>query len=180
MHDDNDNSTGEKYARADGGRKRCCGNCAFYRQPSGTNHGIGHCPFSTIYKLYQSHPACINYEYSDRNGYRVCSLCGADISHRRGNATYCETCAENMKRGISAGSGDFRQKKAPKKKTDEQKNKITLLPGLTGAQIEAIARKYGMHYGTFTAAIRAGNIKVESIQKDIDQMLKRNKKSTKR
>lgn len=145
-----------------------CGNCVFFRRADSNAHGPGRCPFSRDPRLFPSHRACRNYERGKTLEIRVCEVCGRDISSRQNNALYCVECANNIRRG--------RSRAAKKEKVNREAcSGPALLPGLTGGQIEALARKYGMHYGTFTAAIRMGDIKIESLQRDINQMIEKKK-----
>lgn len=145
-----------------------CGNCVFFRRADSNAHGPGCCPFSRDPRLFPSHRACRNYERAKALEARICEICGRDISSRQNNALYCLECANNVRSGRSRA---VKKEKASR----EACSGPALLPGLTGGQIEALARKHGMHYGTFTAAIRMGDIKIESLQRDIKQMFVKKK-----
>lgn len=142
-------------------REKTCGNCAFFRREAGADHGPGNCPFSRNSRIWPSRRGCKNHEFTEKELIRTCKTCGKDISQRRSSAVYCEDCAECLRRERSRV-----KRSKPKAETKAVRRAPTLFPGLTGGQIENLARKYGMHYGTFTAAVRAGTIKIEEIKKD--------------
>ena len=91
---------------------------------------------------------------------RYCLECGADISHRGGQAKFCAECAEIRRRKL-ARSASHRQieRRRSKKRAESSYSDFDALSGKSITEIAVLARKANMSYGAYCAECRkAGRV----------------------